>query len=61
MAWEFLLGMTHCFLEVDFSVLWEEDREAGFFSEGASDIVLALEGGNLPLVNVLRVPPMIAG
>lgn len=53
-----LIG-THCFLQVDFSIFWEEDCEGGFFGKCASDIILALESRNLPLVDVVRIPPVV--
>lgn len=51
------IGETHCFSQIDFTVFWEQDRKGRLLCEGASGVVLALEGGDLPLVDVVRVPP----
>lgn len=48
---------THCFFQVDFAVLREQNRKSRFLCEGASSIVLTLEGRNLPLVDIVRIPP----
>lgn len=48
---------THGFSQVDFAVLREQNGKSRFLCKGASSIVFALEGGDLPLVNIVRVPP----
>lgn len=48
---------THCFFQVDFAVFWKQDGKSRFLCKGASSVVLALEGGNLPFIDIVRVPP----